>query len=313
MAEAHAIMKVSPPQLTREGVLDKCDYFVDVQVWPLANELRTRPWLHNFTDDELPYALRLLDSFLFLSKPLVDSMFVAGFQALSAHLVAPGSMPLAVQSAWRQFFRDVIITHVEGEEPSTTDSGYAFARRARQLLELPHGSIFGADEALGRWSAEPQRPLVFVDDFIGSGHQFEHTWIRQRSGMEGSSSSFAEVQARSGARAFYCPLLATSSGLEHLERYCSGVRVLPVHKVDEKRDSVLGEQSLFWSAEEREDAVAVIRTASLRAGIPENGSGRWDGYEGLALAVAFDHSVPDATMPIFYWEENGWQPLIRRR
>jgi hypothetical protein len=38
----------------------------------------------------------------------------------------------------------------------------------------------------------------------------------------------------------------------------------------------------------------------------------WQGFHKLGLALAFQHCVPDATLPLFYWEHNEWHPLIRR-
>src|SRR5260221_7925138 len=84
-------------------VLGKCDYFVDVQLWPLRTELDPRGWLRNFAPDELEHAVSLLNAFNYFSRRLVDEMFVAAFQQLSVHLISPGEGYLRVQSAWQNF------------------------------------------------------------------------------------------------------------------------------------------------------------------------------------------------------------------
>jgi hypothetical protein len=298
-------------QAWTDSILGKCEFFTDVRLWPLSAQLDPRQWLTNFGAAEQPYALRLLDGFLFFSKELVDAMFVAGFQAVSTFVSRPGSMPLAVQSAWVQFCSDVVITYVEGEVPNVTDSGYVFARRARQLLGIPETQIVSPDEALSIVTQSPHFPVVFLDDFVGSGHQFVTTWTRTRQSRGGATSSF-ELAARNPlGKFFYCPLLCTSKGATHIRDNCARLGLLPVHLLG-PRDSVLGSESWFWPPSEQRDAYNAISNMSSRAGIPRSGKDRWDGYEGLGLAVAFEHSVPDATLPIFYWEQNGWKPLIRR-
>ena len=298
---------------SKDAVLGKCEFFTDVHLWPLTNEMDALQWLQNFTDGELPYAIRLLDGFLFFSRELTDAMFVAGFQSISGQVARPGSMPLAVQSAWSQFCSDVIVTHVEGEIPSTTDSGYSFARRARQLLSIPEEQILAPDDALQAAITSPQRPVVFVDDFVGSGQQFHDTWTRERALPSLGERSFEKLPQARTTRFFYCPILCTRDGATYIASSCKGVRVVPVHYLDPTRDTVFGTESSLWSAGERPKARAIIKAASLRAGIPESGKDRWDGYEGLGLAVAFEHSVPDATLPIFYGDKNGWKPLIQRK
>jgi hypothetical protein len=58
-----------------------------------------------------------------------------------------------------------------------------------------------------------------------------------------------------------------------------------------------------------------VKAVSARIGIPDSGGAvvnDWQGFHCLGLSLAFYDSVPDATLPIFYWEENGWNPLIKK-
>ena len=36
------------------------------------------------------------------------------------------------------------------------------------------------------------------------------------------------------------------------------------------------------------------------------------GYKDLGLCIAFQHGVPDATIPLFYVDHNDWWPLVRQ-
>jgi len=305
----------TPALVHSEFVLTKCDYFVDVQLWPLKADLNPQAWLENFISAELPHATQLLNAFLYFSERMVDEMFVAAFQALSHAVTDPSAPFLAVQNAWRAFVDAALFTHVTGEVPSTTDSGFAFARRARQLLQIPEERILTPRDVLMALLAGPPRPVVFVDDFVGSGNQFIETWERITSVSHTLSLSFKTIaESRRGDRFFYCPAFCTEHGLSEIKRRCPPVVVSAAHVLP-ARYSVLAHDSLIWPPDLLPSATDFVRVASLRAGIPDANGGvdDWRGYHQLGLALAFGRSIPDATIPLFYWERNGWKPLMPRR
>lgn len=295
-------------------LLAKCDYFVDIQLWPLTSQLDARGWLRNFHESEMLHAMSLLNAFVYYSKTLTDRLFIAAFQQLSIRVADPSQSYFAIQAAWQQFHREVIVTYVEGETPSVTDSGFAFARRARQLLGLDQvRQILPPDEVLTILRSGSRRPVLFVDDFVGSGNQFKSTWERRRTLQGGVHTSFAQLAPAASSNFYFCPLFCTTLGLQSIRRYCPEVTVLPLHVIDRDRDGALGPQSQLWPDSLRPTAESFVEQASLRAGIPLSGPKGWRGFAGLGLAMAFEHSVPDATLPLFYWDANGWIPLLRRR
>ncbi len=302
---------ILPPLLGESDVLTKCEYFVDVQLWPLHKTLNADGWLTNFTNGEREHAVHLLNGFLYFCSAFVDQMFMAAVQAVSSQLYSSGDSFLTFQSAWQQFVDTILVTYVTGEVPNPSDSGLSFARRARQLLGIPEERITPPDEAVRRLMRQPG-PVLFVDDFVGSGDQFIATWHRPVS-IAGSTSSFEKLSSVAGARFYYCPLLCTQHGYSEIRTRCPVVVLQPAHLIDE-RYSALSPDSVIWPPNLRPTAVDFLRTASSRAGIPDNGGqvNDWRGFHMLGLAMAIGDSVPDATLPIFYWETMGWKPLIRR-
>jgi hypothetical protein len=300
------------PRVSGQDVLSKTDYFVDVQLWPLLKELDAHRWLSNFTDSELDHAVHLLNGFMYFSSRLLDQLFISAVQSLSASFYSFGDSFLAFQSTWRQFVDSVIVTYVTGEIPNPSDSGYAFARRARQLLGINEDRIMAPDEAV-RHLVQQAGPIIFVDDFVGSGNQFVETWRRQVP-LSGSTSSFERITAVRGAEFYYCPLACTEYGFDRIRRDCPAVRLHPAHLLS-ARYSALDPNSIIWPNHLRGTATDFLQAASARAGIPDtNGNvDDWRGFHKLGLAIAMGDSVPDATLPIFYWERNGWIPLIRRK
>jgi hypothetical protein len=304
---------ILPPKISEQDVLAKADHFTDVALWPLRSELNPPLWLANFRDDEKEHAVHLLNAFVYFSSALIDQMFRSAFQALSSTLYSATDSFLSFQAKWRLFVESVIVTYVTGETPNPTDSGLTFARKARQVLGIQQGRIMDPSGTVRRLMTKPG-PVLFVDDFVGSGSQFLSTWKRQIEVSPGTEVSFERLATLRNTEFYYCPLICTQYGHGNLERLCPEVHVNPAHLLSE-RYSALAPDSFIWPSHLRSTAVDFLGRASRRAGIPDSDGNvnDWRGFHKLGLALALGDSVPDATLPIFYWEENGWKPLIRRK
>ncbi|MBL7176053.1 MAG: hypothetical protein ISS66_09550 [Desulfobacteraceae bacterium] len=160
---------ISPTMVDKGLILSKCQYFVDVQLWPIQSVLNPVRWLENFQEPEMEYALSLLNSFLYFSNYLTDQMFIAAFQGISNKFRESGGLFRRIQSSWRSFVDRVIITAVTGEIPNITDSGHIYARKARKLLRIEEHRIKDIKNTLQELISLGPRPVIFVDDFVGSG------------------------------------------------------------------------------------------------------------------------------------------------
>ena len=178
------------------------------------------------------------------------------------------------------------------------------------MLGIHQRRILDPAPALSSWSEHPDSPILLVDDFVGSGNQTIVTWRRHYSSASTAPDSFA-VAAERGANIFYLPLIATTRGLEEIKRKCTGLKVYPAHVLDE-RYSLTAPNSILWPDPLKPDAVTFLFEASRRAGIIGNCEYGWQGFHNFALPLAFSHSVPDATLPLFFWDQNGWTPLISK-
>jgi hypothetical protein len=295
-------------------LVGKCRYFADVNLWPRLAYLDPPAWLTNFPPEEERHALHLLNSFTYFSADLVQRLFVGAFQRLSQLVVQTKGSFLTARGEWRRFVSSALIVRVTGEDPSDADSGYIFTRLARDFLGVSERNIVSPDAAIARLIVSPTTPVVFVDDFVGSGSQFGTLWGREyEHGRHGTVSFRGVAGALRTKNFFYCPLICTTQGHDVLAMECPQVCVVPAHLLD-ARYSALHPNSLLWPDNLRADAVRFIETASARAGIPDlNGAvGDWRGFHKLGLALAFAHGTPDATLPLFTWSQNGWKPLIRR-
>ena len=300
-----------PAQAASEAFIkSKMQFLVDISVWPGGQSLDPRAWLNNFLASERSFALNLLNVFLYYNEQLVDALFSRAVQQLSTNITKSSTSLTEANKQWQFFLESVCVTYVEGEERSPTDSGLVFARKARQVLGIDQGQIVRPEQALERRLRKPACPILFVDDFVGSGRQMKITWYRQHSSGSGRTHTFAE-ESIGGGDIFYVPIISTAYGLNALASCCPGLKVHPSHILD-NRYSLVDPDSILWPEALRPDASNFLLEASRRAGILDELKEEWMGFHNLALALAFSHSVPDATLPLYFWDRRGWAPLIRR-
>lgn len=291
-------------------VRQKVDFLRKTAFWPIHSDIDEYGWLSNFEDDERPFAVALLDAFLYLSDDMTSTILASEFHRLS-QIVCPADEPLEGRIAsWDTFTDRVIVTYPTDEEPGATDSGRSYLRKARGKLNLREDQFCDPHDALHKLAIDPSAPVVFIDDFTGTGNQFLQTWGRRYT-TPGGTRSFAEFQPDNQ---FYVPILCTETGVTAISNVAPSLLLRPGHILAHEY-SIFHKESLVWPDDLMADGPDAIKQASKRAGIPMGGGSiphDWCGFGGLGLCVAIDDTIPDASLTLFYWEENGWRPLKRR-
>ena len=253
---------------------------------------------------ERPYAVHLLNSFAHFNQEIVNQLFVSAFQLLSCEILPEGAPLDEAVAAWDDFRDRVLITPVNGENPSPADSGYRYATKARDLLGIPSSQLATHEDALKAVVSDATRPIIFVDDFLGSGEQILKHWKRLVN-VNWTQLSFSLAAIGGMAPAYYCCALATEYGIGRIAKAGLPVAVragniLPANA------SAVAPDSLVWPKSEHANGVAFLDAASARAGITTNHRG----FHKLGLTVGIEGRVPDATLPIFLWDQNDWIPLF---
>jgi hypothetical protein len=292
-----------------ELLLERCDFLVESQLWPLQRNLNYSGWLSNFTEEEKSFAERLLMNFMYYSNDLTKHLFRFAFNKLSAAICDFRESDEVMHEQWREFLQNVAVTHVTGEDPSPTDSGYHFARLSRQFLGLDASQILTNEQAVEKIYFGDCKTIVFVDDFVGSGNQFCDTWDRTLTIASDTHYSFKRIaeEGKQSFRAFYCPIFCTWKGRAKIRHSAPNVQIVPAHELDQSY-SALSPSSRFWAGDLIQRAPTFLENVSKRAGLDDG----WRGFHDLALGIAFEHGIPDATLPIYYHESSSWQPLMRR-
>lgn len=287
-------------------VLSKCEVLKKARFWLPEPIIRPRAWLENFDREDRLLAARLLDRFTFFSSLQMDKLLLAAYDSLCDGFPRGSAAP--TRDTLRRSLAGAVFTPVKGERPNPSDSGYLLCRKARQLFGLTESSIVETDAAVSH--ASNGGAVIFVDDFVGSGDQFISTWQR-----DFSSRSFATESRSSDFIAIYICIVAMQSGLEAIGRAAPTVAVSCAHIVKEK-SSVFGICS--GDSELRRSIDALLTKYAMRLTprepyISANPTYLKYGYKERGLMLGFEHSIPDATLPIF-WSPgtNSWEPLIER-
>lgn len=290
-----------------QEILAKCDILKRATLWPSEPVLRPRAWLENFEEPDIYIAAFLLDKFTFYNRTLTDALLVASYQSIGDGMpkgpASPSSMDLVAS------LDTAIITPVKGEHPNPTDSGYLVCRKARQLLRLNDTFIQDTDIAIQH--AYDGKTVVFLDDFVGSGDQFLTTWKTEDS----SGRSFAKANSISQFTAIYVTLVTTDFGLKNIHDNAPTVAVCATHVLD-KRSTLEG--VLESNPNMRSPILKFLAKYSSKLNPAEQYIANCQnylmfGYKNRGLMFGFEHSIPDATLPIFWAPgQDNWEPLIER-
>ena len=154
----------------------------------------------NFFASEKPFAYNMLNAFIYYNELMVDALLRGAVQQLSASITQSAPTLDDAKERWSSFLSALLVTYIPGEQPNPADSGNLFARKARQVLRLAEQQIMEPVQAVRLLSANPERPVLLVDDFVGSGNQTLAAWHRPHATGPGNSTSLSEASARGGER-----------------------------------------------------------------------------------------------------------------
>jgi len=288
-----------------EEVLESKLYLRRIREWPDAERVNPKRWLDAFAPEHSKYAAALLDAFIFISEKQVKKLFASTVHGLSAEITKLAGSYAAKRSLWQQFLASVLITAPTGEIPNPTDSGHIFLRMARTDLGIPEKRIVHASEIRQMVEQSPQAPLIVIDDFAGSGDQFITTWTRNS--WPSNPTSLEQLSTMYSLDVYYLPLIATERAVERISVEAPSVKIRPSHVLTNVYNAS-DPDTVVFPDDLRAGAASFIAEASSRAGIYDF----VNGFDDLGLAVAFEHSIPDACVGLLWSDEGGWQPLMAK-
>lgn len=293
-----------------DETIEHYNYFRDVQACPLSEKFNYKGWLSNFKDDyDKELASAILDFFNYYPENMVNQM-------LRTSVGRAGYELSKYFSDWKHddFKNRCFYTFIPGENPNPSDSGNLFIRKLRDDLNIPENRLFDYRDIYSKLESSTETiPIVFVDDFVGSGAQCYKAWCENTGGLH--NLTLKEISLIYKHKFIYAPLIINYKGYDNIKANCEGLILSPAHIINEEYD-IFNRSCLCWRNNNYyEDGVDLILRKSNELGIPStNGRSVNDekGFNKQGLAIAFEHGAPDAIPAIFYWEAENWTPLIKK-
>lgn len=283
------------------GLIESRRLFSELDFWPpQRSEINPEGWLSQFDQDDLPLAEELLESFVFYNQRHTTQLFISALLSLSA----VSYVETNPQDAWRSYRNSVLVTFPGSEDQNPTDSGHQFALLARKKFGLPQSNIYQPADLVHHLRKRSDRvSVLFVDDILGSGDQFLDCW-RELIYIDETATSLEQELCRLDARVDFVVAVATSTGIDELKEHAPRVAVTAGSSLDPEA-SAQHPHTRVAAGHQPIDLELFLQKYADRAGYDHNGI--W-GHKRLATTIAFEHGVPDTTLPIF-WHAENWIPL----
>lgn len=295
----------------KKDTRNRAQYFQMVHAWPLNDKLDYEGWLNNFKNNsDLEIACLIIDFFLYYSSNIVDEMLKTSIGNAGHHL-----SKMIKDWTHLDFVNKCYYSFIPGENPNPTDSGHIFTRKLRDVLEIPENRIINySDIAITLSKAEEIKPVILVDDFVGSGSQCIKAWNHNK--FVYNNKTLKEISESDGHIFIYAPLIVNKIGFERIRHFCSELIMTPTHIMGSEYN-LFSKDCFCWKNDEdlfKRGTELIIRK-SRELGIPfTNGRHTQDvrGFGEQGLAIAFEHGAPDAIPSFFYWCADNWTPLIKK-
>jgi len=231
-----------------------------------------KEWLEQFLPEEKPLIEKIVSAFRYYSISKVYKLLGNLHEQILAILNLPLEKIWFVPVGW------------------VAKSGSAIAYFYRKQNNIPNDR-FLPYSALADTIIPYGDAIVFLDDFIGSGHQAVQVW--------NNIPKFL----RSSRNVVFSTIIGLHEGIQYVTAMTEFIVI--VNDQIEGDDPPLS--SIFPNEEERQKALAILSKYGERL-FPNNPLG----YKGSKALLGFFYSTPNNTFPILWSSEDGWKPLLPR-
>lgn len=277
--------------------------FQSLGLWPRMEDLNTQGWLSNFDNEEdRELARHILNHFIHVPDTMLGQLLITVVGRCGYYLKK-------INPQWNMssFDTEVWYSFVEGETPSPTDSGRTYLIKVRDKLHIQENRLLELSTLVSKLNKEKNLIVILVDDFVGTGNQCISTWV---------SNKLEDVVKRNNHMVFYAPIVVNREGQNRIKNTCPSLHLVPAFVLGPEYN-LFEKNSIFWDGDNDlyEKGISLIEYYSNKVGIPTKSAFEdcyWQGLGAQGLFVQIGSNLPDACPPIFYWDLNGWVPLIHK-
>jgi hypothetical protein len=288
------------------SIFSRCRDLIAYQVWSGIQPHRLDQWIGNFDGEiEQYFAARVLDVTIYRSNLQTVALMKQLFGRVIPDLARSNGLPAALRTIDANLKNPTVDPRVRivpvippGDSP--TKSGASIARMLKRHLRFSESWIIQPTDIGIHFGSTDT--FIFVDDFLGTGIQFSQ--FLSRTGID---------QRLSKAIFVYAPLAAHVDGITHLHNSYPTLHVGAVEGLDDSHALFHAQAGSFPdAANSAEIARDFYYDLLRRKKIDIDGPDR-RGFGHFELTYAFEHAIPDNSLPILWWNmSNDWKPLFDR-
>lgn len=292
-------------------VIDKCENFVQMGLWPAGDTITYKRWLANFSTEDKEMALYLLNAFTYYNKDFCVALLKAAIVDISRRTLDNSSFRTS-KTQWISFLSKTIFVPATGESRNITDSGVNLSSYLRRTLKISETQILTVDDLYSAsykgFLESSYDNVIFFDDLIGSGNQFITMFNDEFEKDTDLLDSVGKRCKTLNLKPFYCVMMGTRYGIERINNRCPEVELSCAHIITPS-DSPYHEECSIWPSRLKENSLNFLTRAAEKAGIKES---EMRGYHNLGLVIAFEWTIPDCTIPIFSTKNPNWSALMEK-
>lgn len=195
---------------------------------------------------------------------------------------------------------DILVSYLD----NPSKSGARFARLYADEAEIYVGNIVEKGELEQALLKEEIKALVFVDDFVCTG-----TSVIEY--LQELDKKLSDTILSRGIKVVLVAVVAFKGGWQKVEKAIEQLDMPVICQVCElldEQNQCFSDQSIMFPDKDQRD---FAKQVSMRYG--RNLEKKWPlGYGDLGLAVVFENSCPNNSLPILWAEDTNWMPLFKR-
>jgi len=260
------------------------------------SEDSVRSWLNQFGDTTRQrLAFTILQGLKFYNQAEIRAKVKEAHGIVSRHLVHVIEKGKVKRS-------DIVVSYLDGPGKS----GSRYAKLYADENGIYYSNVIERSQ-LGshlRNKSKEIDAVVFIDDVVGSGKSAAENF-------ENIAKDADIMASRDQVKMFFIAICGLDAGIVEMEKRISKLPLqIEVHVCDhlDDKDRVFSDRSRFFlDSAQRHEALALCREigATLEKRQPL-------GYGDSQLAIVFEDTVPNNSLPVLWKQRNGWAALFPR-